>query len=138
MAMALPRRSVELISQAKDPKKTMMDLVGDISGVQLLWNLCLVAVYIRPERRAGSGIIRPFDNVIEDLWQGKVGLMLKHGPTAYQDDDYNKFKGQTVPVGSWCAMKINEAWQCEINGVGCRVLEDSHVKMIISDPNMVF
>ena len=137
MPVALPRKSIEIISRAVDQKKAIFDTVGDLKGVKLLWNLVLVAVYIRPERTTGS-IIRPFDNVVEDLWQGKVGLMLKHGPKAYQDDEYNRFNGEKVEVGEWCAMRINDAWQCEINGVGCRVLEDSQIKMVIEDPTIVF
>jgi hypothetical protein len=134
MGVVVCRDYVEAVSQARDPKQAILTKVGDLQSVRLLWNFVLVAIYIRPEKTRG-GILRPHENLMEDLWQGKVGLMLKHGPSAYTDGEY---AGQRVDVGEWCAMKIQDTWQCEINGVPCRVLEDFRIRMVLDDPNIVF
>src|ERR1700704_1529401 len=72
---------IEAISQAADPKKAILAAVGDLSKLEVFSDLVLVGTFIRNERTAG-GIIRPGDNVKEDEYQGKVGLVLKTGPQA--------------------------------------------------------
>lgn len=137
MALAASGRIIDLISNSKDPKKDILKLVGDISGVKVKWNMILVATYIRPEKTAG-GIIRPGMNVAEDEWQGKVGLVLKLGPMAYQDDEDTQFKDEGVQVGEWAVYSVGDARSVNINGYPCRWLKDSAVKMTVDNPNIVF
>lgn len=137
MALASSSRVVDLISNSKDPKKDILKIVGDISGVNVKWNMILVATYIRPSKTAG-GIIRPEMNVAEDEWQGKVGLVLKLGPMAYQDDEETQFNGESVSVGEWAVYKVGDAWSVNINGYPCRIIRDSSIKMTVSDPGIVF
>lgn len=140
MPLALPRRTIEIFSQAKDPesyKKTVFNILGDLSDVEVLYNAVLVAAYIRPEKTSG-GIIRPGENVAEDVWQGKSGLVLKLGPNAFQDDENTRFYGQRVDRGDWCAFFIQDAKLLSIKDVPCRLIEDSHIKLKVKDPAIVF
>ena len=137
MPVAVPRKTIELFSRAKDPKQAILSTVGDLSSVELMFNTVLVAIYIRPETTSG-GIIRPDSNVAEDLWQSKAGLVLKLGPDAFVDDLVNHFNGQKVEVGDWCAFRIGDTWQLSLNNVACRLIEDTHIKMKLSDPSVVF
>lgn len=137
MALAASSRVVELISNSKDPKSDIFRLVGDLKGIHVKWNMVLVATYIRPSKTAG-GIIRPDTNVAEDEWQGKVGLVLKLGSMAYQDDDENSFQGERVNVGEWGVYKIGDAWSLNVNGYPCRLIRDSAIRMVVDDPALIF
>lgn len=57
-----------------------------IEDMDLQRNRCLVATYIRPNTTPG-GIILTAKTGEEDRWQGKVGLLLKVGPTAFDYEE---------------------------------------------------
>lgn len=137
MALVTSSRAIELISNSKDPKTDIIKLVGNLSKVNVKWNMVLVGTYIRAAKTLG-GIIRPDSNVAEDEWQGKVGLVLKLGPMAYVDDQDDKFFGEKVEVGEWAVYKVGDAWSININGYPCRMIRDTSVKLTVSDPNIVF
>ena len=101
-----------------------------------MFNMVLLATYIRPNVTPG-GIIRPDTNVEEDVWQGKVGLVLKLGPNAFVDDDDARFYGQKVELNEWCVYKVGDAWSVTIGNWPCRLVRDSSIKMKVKDPNMV-
>src|SRR6266478_4853114 len=61
-----------------DPKQELLDKIGDISRAEVAQNEVLLAMYMRPEMTAG-GIIMPHQNLKEDRYQGKVGLVVKIG-----------------------------------------------------------
>jgi len=137
MALASSSRVIDLIANSTDPKKDITKIVGDLSKVQVKWNMVLVATYIRPQKTSG-GIWRPESNVAEDEWQGKVGLVLKLGPMAYQDDEETQFNGESVKIGEWAVYKVGDAWSVNINGYPCRLVRDSSIKMTVTDPGIVF
>jgi len=140
MSVVVPHRTIETLSQATTPeqfKKAILSAVGDLSGVSVMYNMVLLGIYIRPEKTAG-GIIRPTDNVKEDIWQGKAGLVLKLGPNAFQDDGEAQFYGQKVDVGEWGVFKVGDAWSLEINKVPCRLVRDNNIKLKVADPSIVF
>ena len=129
---------IETISQAADPKKAIMTAVGDLSKLEVFSDLVLVGTFIRNERTAG-GIIRPSDNVKEDEYQGKVGLVLKTGPQASMltDSGMSDF-GNNAQVGTWVVYAIKDGWPVQINGTPCRFVPYSKLRMRITDPNLVF
>ena len=57
MGVASARNTAQL-SLATDPRKALLDAVGDLSGFDIFHNQILVAIYVRPEKTSG-GIIRP-------------------------------------------------------------------------------
>lgn len=115
----------------------ILKMVGDLSGVTVMFNMVLIGTFIRSERTTG-GIIRPDANVTEDVWQGKAGLVLKLGPNAFVDDADDSFYGQKVEPGEWVVYKVGDAWSLNVNGFPCRLVRDSSIKLKVNDPNVVF
>lgn len=136
MSVVTPYKAISAISQSKNPKMDILKMVGDLSGVTVMFNMVLIGTFIRSEK-VGS-IIRPDANIAEDVWQGKAGLVLKLGPNAFVDDENDSFFGQKVEPGEWVAYKVGDAWSLNINGYPCRLVRDSSIKLKINDPNMVF
>lgn len=124
------------LSQATDPKAAIKKAVGDLSGLEVMFNQVLVATYFRPEKTSG-GIIRPTSNVEEDRFQGKVGLVIKVGPTAFKDDEID-YAGQTVEVGDWVAYRVGDGWEMTLNGTPCRLISDLNIRLKVSDPELIF
>lgn len=126
-----------------DPKKALLDSVGDISGFKPTLNLVLVATYIGPEKTRG-GIIRPDRSIIEDRFQGKVGLVLAKGPIAFQNDGATNFGGLEPSVGDWVVYRPADAlelfFRYEDSGEGtpCRLIEDTLIKGILQDPALIY
>ena len=135
--MPVTARKVQEISQASNPKLAIINAVGDLSKVEVMFDLVLVGVYIRPEKTAG-GIIRPDSNVGEDEWQGICGLVLKKGPTAFMDDEYTQYSGQDIAVGDWVVFNVGDAKSIQFNGTPCRYLKATQIRMKIPNPEMVF
>jgi co-chaperonin GroES (HSP10) len=129
MAMVKSATVVEL-SQA-DPKLAKaiyIQKVGDLSKEVVLYDLVLVATYFRPERTQG-GIIRPDDNIREDEYQGKVGLVLKLGEDISQP---------RCEPGDWVVYSIKDGWAVTINGVPCRLVPHDRIRMKTTTPTLVF
>jgi co-chaperonin GroES (HSP10) len=130
-------RKTSFLSTAKNPKQALFDAVGDLSGYDIFHNQILVAIYVRPNVTAG-GIFRPDDNIKEDEYQGKVGLVVKVGPTAFKDTDDETFDGQSVSVGDWVVFRTGDGWQLNIRDTACRILNDRTVRMRIKEPGDIF
>lgn len=137
MSVVMPHRAIEKISTAKDPKQAILESVGDLSGVDIMSNEILVGVYIRPEKTSG-GIIRPTTNVAEDVWQGKVGLVLKWGTKAYENDtEYQFDEDDKIKPGEWGVFMVGDARSLNINNYPCRLIRDYNLRMRVKDPNIV-
>lgn len=121
----------------KDPADVVRDEVGDLSNVTVFHNQILVGIYTRPNKTK-SGIILTEKTQQEDVFQGVVGLVLKVGPTAFQDDANNQFRGQSVKEGEWIVYRPSDTHKVSVNGKVCRLLEDAHVKLRVAHPDMVF
>ena len=125
------------LSQAKDPKKAILQAIGDLSGEELFHNQILVVTYVRPEKTAG-GIIRQQENVGEDEYQGKVGLVVKKGKSAFISDGEQDFLGQDVEIGDWVVYRVGDGWALTIRGTPCRILTDRTIRMKIKNPEDIF
>lgn len=136
MSVIIPHRAVEAISLAKDPKTAIPKQIGNLDGIEVIGDMVLVGIYIRPEKTAG-GIIRPDINKQEDVWQGKVGLVLKWGPDAFINPETGERYTQTVDVGEWCVFKVGDGWGLHINDYPCRLVRDTAIRMKIQDPTSV-
>lgn len=120
-----------------DPKKRILEQLGDTSHIELFGNNLLIAVYIRPQKTQ-SGIYLPDQTTDEDRFQSKVGLLIGKGPFACNSEDTEWF-GQT-PFNShdWIVYRPSDGWSITINGVLCRMLLDSQVRMRIPHPDAVY
>lgn len=128
---------IEQISRGKDPKRAIIDAIGDVRGVDVLSDLVLVGTFIRNEKTK-AGLILPKEYLQEDEYQGKVGLVLKAGPLAYGDWEEEEERGQNAKLCSWVVFAIKDTWPFQLNQVACRVVPYDKIRMRVSDPTMVF
>ena len=117
-----------------DPKEKLSKELGDLSEIELFNNQILVAVYIRPQVTK-SGIHLSERTTDEDRHQSKVGLLVKQGPTAFQDTTGEWFAGETFNLNDWLVFRPSDGWSINVNGVLCRMLSDTQVKMRIPSPD---
>ena len=117
-----------------DPKEKLLKELGDLSQIELFNNQILCAVYIRPNKTK-SGLYLSDNVVAEDRYQGKVGLLVGMGPLAFQDDNGQWFNNASFNMHDWLVFRPSEGWSITVNGVLCRVLSDTQVKMRIPSPD---
>lgn len=96
----------------------------------------LVGIYKRPEKTA-TGLYLGDSTRQEDVWQGKVGLILKMGPLAFTETPDHKWP--TKPeVGDWVAFRVGDSWQLSLGKQECRMISDIHFRLILKEPDMVY
>lgn len=132
--------NIERLADAETPKRQaeiMREMVGDLSQVEVMGNRVLVGIYIEPSKRGSLFLAK--DTLKESVFQGTVGLVLKMGRSAFQDDPENKvaFHGQVAKEGDWVAFRAGDAKRCQIKGIDCRFVEDVLIDMIVDDPRIV-
>jgi co-chaperonin GroES (HSP10) len=133
--------SVLIIPKKIDEKTAILNELGDISGIEILNNQVLVAIYMYPEVTKG-GIYRPDVNKQEDKYQSKIGLMIKKGNSAF-DQAGGWFKDVKIDLHDWLVFKPSEGWAITVvNDKGqkvlCRILNDVDVKGRVSRPDQVW
>lgn len=121
-----------------DPAKEITNKLGkSLDDVTVFGNYILLGVYERPEKTA-SGIFITGQTRSEDKHQGKAGLVLKKGPMAFVSDANYDFKGQDVAVGEWVSIWVSDGRALYVNGQLCRLVEDQHVRLKVSAPDLVY
>lgn len=128
-----------------DPKQAILNKVNDMSGVEVFGSDVLVALYIPPEKTK-SGLIIADSTREEARWQGKVGLILRMGTTAFCDDNGDKFRD--IKEGDWVVFRPSDGWPFQLNTmksrisrdsvVDCRVVTDIHIRCRVSHPDLVY
>lgn len=125
------------MSHELDPKEELRKSLGDLSTVELFNNTILLAVYIRPQKTK-SGIYLTDKTTEEDRYQSKVGLLVAAGPTAFNDPDGNWFNGAEIKLDDWLVYRPSDGWNVTINGVLCRMMVDTQIRMRISHPDEAY
>ncbi len=121
-----------------DPADQIRKQVGDLSNIDVFANQILLGVYQRPEKTA-SGLYLSDITRTEDEHQGKVGLVLKVGPQAYEDDDRRKFlPEERVKPGDWVVMWVVDGRKMKVRNQLCRVVTDEQIRMRVPVPDVVF
>lgn len=120
-----------------DPREKIIKELGDLSKIELFNNQVLCAVYIRPTKTK-SGIYLSDNTVAEDRFQGKVGLLVGMGPSAFQDDSGQWFNQTAFNLHDWLVFRPSDGWNITINGILCRILSDTQIKMRISAPDVAW
>jgi co-chaperonin GroES (HSP10) len=120
-----------------EPAKALWDSVGDVSKVEVFNNQLLVAVYIRPQKTK-SGIYLTDKTTDEDRYQSKVGLVLKKGPMAFDDNTGQWFKDVEIEVGDWIVFRPSDGWSITVNNVLCRMIDDTNIKGRVDNPDRVW
>lgn len=132
----MPAAELYKLSEAADPTAEMLKKIGDLKKVDLAGPRVLMWIYIRPNKTAG-GIILTQKEVAEDKWQGAVGYVLKCGPRAFKNDEQNDFAGFAAAPGDWVLFVPGEGKRVQINGVDCRIIEDTLIQAKIADPTII-
>jgi co-chaperonin GroES (HSP10) len=120
-----------------DPKLELVKAVGDLKNIEIFNNQILVAIYIRPQATKG-GILLADQTRREDSIQGKVGLILKKGASAFVDATANWFTGIDIRVNDWIFFRASDGWSLTIGGHPCRILDDVNVKGRVQHPDFVW
>jgi len=126
-----------LMEHDVDPRQKLLEEIGDISKVEVFNNQILVAVYLRPEKTK-SGLYMPDAHRDEDKYQSKVGLVLKKGPMAFDDNTGQWFNGVTINTNDWIVFRPSDGWSITINGVICRMIDDVNVRGRVDHPDRVW
>ena len=124
------------MSHEEDPKEKLLEQLGDISDIELFHNQVLLAVYLRPEKTK-SGLILTANHLDEDRYQSKVGLLIKRGPLAFEQDG-NWFTGVTFNDLDWLIFRPSDGWSITVNGVLCRIFDDISIKGRAPHPDSVY
>jgi co-chaperonin GroES (HSP10) len=128
VAVDKPQTSAEEIQAGLD------DALGKF---EVFHNQVLVGIYMRDGTTKG-GIILPDKTKDEDRWQGKVGVVLKKGATAFVNDARNDFHDQNVSTGDWVVFRVSDGFPLDINKVHCRLIEDIHIKARVTHPDIIW
>lgn len=120
-----------------DPAKAINDKIQSLKGFELFGNQVLIGVYERP-KITKSGLHLSDLTVQEDQYQGKAGLVLAKGPSAFVSDQNYNFRDQNVEIGDWVAIFVTDGRKIMINGQLCRLVEDHHIRLRIPAPDAVF
>ena len=126
-----------LMEHEIDPRKKLLEDLGDLSTVEIFNNQVLVAVYTRPEKTK-SGIYLSNKTTDEDQYQSKVGLLVKKGSGAFVDDTGEWFDGVNFDIGDWLVHRSSDGWSITVNGILCRILSDTQIKGRVDAPDRVW
>jgi hypothetical protein len=128
------------MTHSADPDK---EILTELSGAQEDFSVTgvdvLMAIYRRPEKTAGGIILT--DNVQgEDLYQGKVGLILKVGPLVNsRNQELDRWFGGKLPkVGDWIVVRVGDTYAFNLNKVPCRLVEAKQIRGAIVHPDQVW
>lgn len=127
------------MQHADDPAQEITTRTHDLLDQIQLVNPyeVLVGIYQRPNKTA-SGIMLPDKYRDEDIYQGKVGLVLKLGELAFKPDEKHQWPSRVPKVGDWIAFRVTDSWQLILGGQQCRVVEDRFFRLIVDDPDLVY
>lgn len=144
MGVAVPLRTLERLSKIAEPDEWAHEVRRQIGNSlpEVALNNVLCAVYIANENlrevKTPSGVIIPIvkttDQIKEDVWQGKMNLVLAVGALAFEDDAHFKFGGFRCRPGDWVSFPNHCAYPREIAGVPCRNVADRFIIEKYSDP----
>lgn len=126
-----------VMEHEEDPANPLLEQAGDLSSVEVFNNQLLVAVYVRPQKTK-SGIILTDKTTDEDRYQSKVGLVLKKGPSAFNDTTGEWFNGVMINEGDWIVFRPSDGWSVTVNGQLCRMIDDVNVRGRIDHPDRVW
>ncbi len=126
-----------------DPKQKILDDLGDIfDKIKLTNNQVAVVVYQRPTTTTlgGKDFFLSDETVKEDQYQSKVGLIVAMGPTAFQSNsDWVFAEDDSIfKLHEWVALPPAAANTMMINGILCRVCQDTTIKAWVSDPDIIY
>lgn len=132
-----------------DTKQELIEKLGDLSGFTIAQNEVLLAIYVRPQMTPGGILVTP-NYLKEDLYQGKVGLVVKIGAACefVRTSASGRSFGIDVKLHDWVVTRPADTWPIDVNGrpdvllrsdfVACRLVFDDQIRGVIAHPGMVW
>lgn len=110
-----------------DPRQEIFDKIGELPDGIVTGCRILVAIYQPPivEKTEGGLFLAQKiqdEDRLENIWQGRVGMIVAMGPDAYVDTDEVKFS-QKAAVGDWVWFRPSDGGACDVQEVFCRVFD---------------
>jgi co-chaperonin GroES (HSP10) len=131
--------NVRLIHNEAPALAIWRELGDALDGFDIAAQGVLVATYLRPDDiKTAGGVLVPHAAVKDDAYQSKVGLVVKLGRRAFENDEHVQWHGYKCDVGDWVAFRASDGMKMEINGVHCRLISDVHLKMKIPHADAVY
>ena len=136
----------EKISAGQDARQVLLNEIGkeNIDNYDPGYDLVLIATYVRSNITKGGIQIGGDKSLLENRFQGTVGLVLKMGPYV----DTEKYPGPfttKLKVGDWIIYKPSDADEfffvdkkSPLDGVSCRLIQQGLIKGRIQNPEAVF
>ena len=122
----------------EDPKELLIRELGAKAAlVHPIGAQILIGVYVRPEKTKG-GIILTEKNRQEDLWQGKIGLIMDMGPLAFTDDDNHTWGDRRPKVGDWVTYRVGDTLGALSGQRMLRFLDENAVRAIVDHPDALY
>lgn len=126
---------VEIDDNAEEEKlEIQKQFEGVIEYVDLFKAQVLVAIFQRDKLAKDSKILTANITKKEDVYQGRVGLVLKCGPLAFVDSKDVQFAGKRADPGDWVFYVPANGTRMMVGGNECRILEDVNIDGKVDDP----
>jgi hypothetical protein len=135
----------EKIGRGRDPRAVIVDAIGRdlIAQFEPAHDLVLVATYVRSDTLK-SGLILGGDRTrAEDRFQGKIGLVLKAGPTLQTPEPFGG--DNPIQVDDWIMYRASDAHEFffvhedkPLDGASVRLIEKGLIFARVQNPESVF
>jgi co-chaperonin GroES (HSP10) len=118
-------------------KKEVFENLTDLEKHKPLFDKVLVATYLEPSKTKG-GVILPDKNREEGRFQGKMGLILALGPTAFEYDGPYKYEGIKPQVGDWVLHYPSNTREFFLYNYSCRLVPSDLLELVSGDPSAIW
>lgn len=123
----------------------LLKRLGNLAEVVLFSNRILVAKFQRTTLGSGR-LLAAEQTKTEDKWQGKVGLVVKIGTIAFEDDEATGtyWHGDGVAVGDWVFFNYGDGTDIEVcpddsnERVHCKILKEGEIIGRVPRPDIFF
>jgi len=123
----------QIVDEEGDPKDVLLRALGKID--QVTRAQVLVATHPGAKYHTGTKILRTDTDLLEQRFQGSVGLVVAMGPLAFVDAPGASFGDVRAKVGDWVLARPADGLELFINQVPCRLFEDANILMVVSNPD---
>lgn len=122
-----------------DPKEDIINKLGSLDHFELFNNQVLVAVYKRPEKTK-SGLYLTENTRSDDRYQSKVGLIVKMGPSAFEDNEEGWFQDTEFNLHDWIVYRPSDGWEITLGDqpIICRILIDTQIRARVNHPDQIW
>jgi co-chaperonin GroES (HSP10) len=131
---------IQMRGTANDAAKKLLSTIGDISGMEVLNDRILIAIY-RHEGMTKGGLITSTKTEDESDYQGKVGLVLKIGPLVNAGDKAQT-RGAELRIGDWVVVNPSSGLSMNAGQHGSdrmiRMLVERDIHMRVNKPDLVW